>query len=525
MRPIRRRSFLKSGLSIAAVAGSGLTASCLRPPLTVTTSSHTALIIGSGFGGSVAALRLGEAGIDTLLLERGRAWSPGAAHDGFPRTLDLARGDGRTAWLSHHDSLSGLNLPVTKYAGLLERVEGPDMAAVCGAGLGGGSLVYASVLMRPSRNLFESTFPLIDYDTMVSTFYPRVLAQLSGGTIPDDLLNDTHFAAMREFLAGAHGTGVTLRSTNIGFDWNIVHDELEGRVPHAALAGDYIFGCNSGAKNSLDKNYLAAATATGKVEIRTLHEADVIRECDDGSFEADCNVIDEFGTVLGRHTARARYLFLAAGSLNTCKLLLRAKQRGTLSGLNDQVGKHWGTNGDELCIRIGTNTTGVTQGGPAFVTGFDANNSIAPVGLVCAPMPVIDAANTQFVLGMSRDDTLGEITYDAATDRTRLDWSASANQLSAQARRETLQKLAASGATQTRFLFDMLPPSTWHPLGGMVMGEACDTVGQVLGQRNLFVVDGALLPGYAAGCAPSLTIAANAERILQHLLDDAVVHA
>jgi cholesterol oxidase len=66
-------------------------------------------------------------------------------------------------------------------------------------------------------------------------------------------------------------------------------------------------------------------------------------------------------------------------------------------------------------------------------------------------------------------------------------------------------------------------PTVWHPLGGAVMGKACSDLGQLYGHRNLFVVDGSLLPGSAAAANPSLTIAANAERIMERLvrsLDD-----
>src|SRR5690606_20996505 len=61
-------------------------------------------------------------------------------------------------------------------------------------------------------------------------------------------------------------------------------------------------------------------------------------------------------------------------------------------------------------------------------------------------------------------------------------------------------------------------PSTWHPLGGACMGSVCDLDGRVLGQRGLYVLDGALLPGNAAACNPSMTIAAVAERALDNLV-------
>lgn len=523
---IKRRTFIKSGMAASIGAGVGLTTGCLETPVLFEDfETKRAVVIGSGFGGSVAALRLGEAGIETVLLERGRKWSPGTKGKGFPKTLDLAKGDGRTSWLSNRETLSGLGLPVYKYAGLIERVEGNGIDAVCGAGLGGGSLVYAGVLMQPKRELFEATFPYIDYDEMDTKYYPKAFAQVSGGSIPDDLYDIEEYTSIRNFVQRAEAGGLEATRTPIGFSWDVIRKELDGTAVKAALDGDFIFGCNSGAKNTLDKNYIAAAEATGYVTVRTKHIVTRISEHVDGGYQVVCEVIDEFGKLQGYYTVQAEYVFMGAGSLNTSKLLLREKYRGNLSGLNDQVGKHWGTNGDEVAIRATGNQTDVKQGGPAFITGFDPGNSIKPVGFVHAPISMFEGVSTQVILGMNQNDELGEIEYLPETGKTHINWSAENNQAGADARNEMISKVLPEEHNTTLTMLDTLPPSTWHPLGGMVMGEACDYYGQALGQNNLFVVDGSLFPGFTACAAPSITIAANAERIMDYLVTNAIVTA
>ena len=524
---IKRRTFIKSGMTLAAVTGSaGLGTACLDDTrLFELFDQKKAVVIGSGFGGSVAALRLGLAGIDTVLLERGRQWSAGSKGKGFPATLNLATGDGRTSWLSQRETLSGLGLPVFRYAGLIERVEGDDIDAVCGAGLGGGSLVYAGVLMQPQRALFEAALPFIDYDAMATLYYPEVLSRVSGGSIPDDLYAIDNYDAIRRFVHSAEAGGLELSRTPVGFDWNVIRQEVNGTARAAAINGDFIFGCNSGAKNTLDKNYIAQARATGFVEVREKHNVIRIAEKTGGGYQVGCEVIDEFGKLQGHYTVDADYVFLAAGSLNTCKLLLREQYRNNLTGLNSEVGKHWGTNGDEVAIRITDNTQDIKQGGPAFITGFDPHNTIKPVGLVHAPVSMFEGINTQVILGMNEDEQPGEIVYQPESDSIRIHWSAAANQSGSEARDQTLRRIGAEKNSSTATLLNTLPPGTWHPLGGMVMGKACDEYGQVYGQDRLFVVDGSLLPGHCACAAPSLTIAANAERIMHYLIGNAIITA
>jgi cholesterol oxidase len=108
-----------------------------------------AIVIGSGFGGAVAALRLGEAGIETIVLERGLAWPITSAQDTF---ATYRKPDGRSTWLSPK-TLMFEPVPIDIYTGVLERKDEHGISVLCGAGVGGGSLVYNGVIYQPPREL------------------------------------------------------------------------------------------------------------------------------------------------------------------------------------------------------------------------------------------------------------------------------------------------------------------------------------------------------------------------------------
>ena len=165
-----RRAFIKSvGVGIAGAA-------TLRSPMAISSlvtqsDAVDVMIIGSGFGGAVAALRLAELGIHTVMLERGRRWPVTQEQNTFSSLQDP---DGRSAWLSDV-ALLGEPKAIDKYIGVLELVLGNGIAALTGAGVGGGSLIYAGALYQPSHQLFAEVFGgNVDYHEMDSIYYPRV---------------------------------------------------------------------------------------------------------------------------------------------------------------------------------------------------------------------------------------------------------------------------------------------------------------------------------------------------------------
>lgn len=467
----------------------------------------SAIVIGSGFAGSVAALRLGQAGIRTTVLERGRQW-PVEGPDTFPSSTTGY--DGRTTWSI--PTASAAQQGQRGYAGLLENIDSDTVTAVCGACVGGGSLVYGGVLIQPQREVFESVFPYLSYDDMDSLYYPRVISEIGASPIPDDILASANYAAHRTFLQDAAALGFETVRPNTSFDWDIIRREIAGAIPPAASIGDYAFGCNSDAKLSTDKNYLKKGIATGSVELRSLTEVEVIRELPAGGFAVVCRQMTEQGELVERYELAADYLFMAAGSMNTSKILLRSQQSGELGANNDRIGHGWGTNGDELLAQTHPQVGRGFQGGPACVAAVDWTNRDYPVTFMHSPVSV---APIQLQLAMSVPDEPGRLRYDAAADRVQIDWAPDAATPSGVARQESFQRLLSQNGGQRA---SFIEGSIWHPLGGAPMTDACDELGQLYGYRNLFVVDGSLLPGSAAAANPALTIAANAERIMEAII-------
>jgi cholesterol oxidase len=508
MTGITRRKFIQRSSLIAAAATLGT--ACSDGSSTAKTDPR-AVVVGSGFAGSVAALRLSRAGISTVVLERGQDWSA-QGPNAFP---SIARPDKRTTWFGEVDALTA-STPVAPWAGLIERIPGDSLDAVCGAGLGGGSLVYGGVLIQPRREVFNEVFPSINYDDMDQIYFPRVLTQIGAGRIPDDVLASPGYAAQRAFIRDSLAAGFEVSRPFAGFDWNVIREEINGSIPVAASISEYVYGCNSGAKLSTDKNYLRQAKATGKVDIRSLTEVVMIRELDTGGYALECRRINAQGDELEHYELQADYLFLAAGSLNTSKLLLKSQQAGELGGGNDRIGKGWGTNGDQLMLEFSTSRVGGAQGGPACVAATDSYNQTYPVTFMHSPANV--PIDIQIQLAMSVPDDSGEVIYDATSGRSSIRWPDDAATPSAQARTNSFERLLAQSGGKSIAAGLAGRPTIWHPLGGVVMGDACDQMGQLYGYRNLFVIDGSLLPGSAAAVNPSLTIAANAERIMEQLV-------
>jgi cholesterol oxidase len=113
------------------------------------------VVIGSGFGGAIAALRLAEAGVPVLVLERGMWWPTGPNAETFPYGF---RPDERASWMGK-PSILPVPLPFPRHTGLLERVSGNGMDIICGAGVGGGSLMYQGMSLQPTEAAFGQVFP------------------------------------------------------------------------------------------------------------------------------------------------------------------------------------------------------------------------------------------------------------------------------------------------------------------------------------------------------------------------------
>ncbi|MDJ0467358.1 GMC oxidoreductase [Rhodococcoides fascians] len=523
MSNLNRRSFLGAtavaGLAALSGAGVARAAGGRRVQIPLTREDHRVVIIGSGFGGGVAALRLAEAGVSVLVLERGRRWNTGPNADTFP---DATSPDKRMLWHGSSPNLFGRPVPFDPYVGLLEAVPGDNMTALCAAGVGGGSLIYQGMTLQPSQPVFEEHFPAgLDWPTLNRVHYPRVARMLQLQQAPDELIGTPNYQAARVFAANARRAGLPVSKIPMPIDWNFALDETRGVMAPSYTDGSGAFGVNNGGKHSVDVTYIAAAEATGLATVATQHDVTSVERRDDGRWTVYVDRIDSDGTVLENKVLTAGALIMAAGSLNTTKLLVRADATGAISDLPDQLGQGWGTNADRIYVWSSIeHTFGAPQGGPVVFgsLNWDDPNTAHTVIQASIPPLSFDAHSTMLVgYGVSRGR--GHFGYDSSMDQVRLHWPANGDSLIQDGSIDpTVRRIAGSGSvlTDTNAVF----PSTWHPLGGANMGAVCDLDGRVLGQRGLYVLDGALMPGTTAACNPSMTIAALAERALDNIVVD-----
>lgn len=505
---------------------------------------YDAIVIGSGFGGSIAAYRLAEKGIKTLVLERGKWWSITDRQDTF---CTYREPDGRAAWLSD-ETVMFEPKPINKYVGLLERHIEDGITVWCAAGVGGGSLVYNTVLYQPSRANWNRVFPPeIPYDEMDTVYYPRVRSVIKSSPIPGDVLESDYYLSTRIMTEQASLAGMKVRRADLGSDWDVVRQELQGEKKPAAIVGEIWYGINSGVKRSLDHNYLSLAQETGCVEILALHQVTEIAEEGKNRYRITCNRINEQGEVQETKTFVTSKLFLAAGSMGTSKMLVRAKATGKLPALNDYVGQFWGNNGDTFATRKVSARTNGGQGGPASIIIEHHDNPILPQALIV--FPEWDAPEgTLTTLGMTLPADLGAFRYDPDTDQARLTFrlDSPGNQKMLEAVNLTYALLDDNNPYEMPIkgslnfsghyfcpINGFPEPSnqsvvhdktqagagiTAHPCGGVVLGKACDMYGRVQGYQGLYVVDAALIPGCTAATNPALTIAALAERCMEQIV-------
>jgi len=242
---VSRRDFIKAG-------SYGLATAALSSASTLSAWAYDsepveAIVIGSGFGGAIAAFRLAQEGVQTLLLERGRRWPVTASQDTF---ATLRHPDGRSSWLSPFASVGGE--PIDVYTGVLELSVENGVAIFAGSGYGGGSLNYNGATYQPSRRNFNRVWQgLLDYDEMDSVYYRRVKRRLEPSQIPDDILATEYYRLHQVCLQEAARAGLVGRKLDMNIDWNIIRKEINGQRVPSAIIGEFWYGNNSGCKDRL----------------------------------------------------------------------------------------------------------------------------------------------------------------------------------------------------------------------------------------------------------------------------------
>jgi cholesterol oxidase len=346
--------------------------------------SVDAVVVGSGFGGSVACYRLAAAGQSVVLMERGAAYPPGS----FARTPSEM---GRNFW----DPDKGLY-------GLFDAWTFRGLEGIVSSGLGGGSLIYANVLLRKDQNWFvqESPVPGGGYESWpfsrqdLDPYYAAAEAMLRPVPYP---YRDTPKTLAMETAAGALGLSITRPPIAVTFSpspgaaparnqvlppapYGSVHGDSAVRTT-CTLSGECDIGCNAGAKNTLDHNYLSAAKTAG-ADIRTYHDVRGIRPLPAGGYEVRYvihNPADASPGLLREQLIHCRRLLLAAGTFGTTFLLLR--NRASLPALSPALGTRFSGNGDLLGFVLdATDPDGATRtlsgsSGPVITTAIRTADS------------------------------------------------------------------------------------------------------------------------------------------------------
>ncbi|MGE0451868.1 MAG: GMC oxidoreductase [Vicinamibacterales bacterium] len=509
--------------------------------------SFDAVIIGSGFGGAIAAARLAEQGYRVLVLERGLRWTPAT----YPRRP----GD---QWVWDHQK------PAQRHGWFDFRLF-PNMAVVQGAGVGGGSLVYANISINAKPDSFDAGWPPEITYAELTPYYDRVGAMLDVQKVPTNQWPE-RTKLMKEAAEKNDYSG-RFRQLDLAVtfdpDWHYglpdphatshsktfvnAQGQEQGTCVHL---GECDIGCRVKAKNTLDLTYIPLAERH-HADVRPLHIARNIVPEGNG-YRVHYDRIDSGQLVPGSVTGRI--VVLAAGSMGTSELLLQCRDlHRSLPALSPFLGRNWSSNGDFLTpalhpMRKIKPTRGPTitsaidlldgavdgqsvfieDGGlpdlaVAFMRDLDAEDTTSPRARVLVESLRVLLRLNAFErimpwFAQARDAADGRLSLkDGAL---HLDWDIEKSARAIEAVVRTHEKLARSTGGMP------LVPITWtlgkdlvtpHALGGANMGTApqngvVDHKGEVFGYRNLFVTDGAIVPE-AIGLNPSKTIGALAERI------------
>lgn len=532
-RQLTRRQILGM-VALQTAAASGLTriglesASAVEP---AAVDNAPAIVVGSGYGAAVAALRLGQAGIRTLMIEMGRLWNT-AGSDG-KIFCSTAAPDQRSMWFRTRTEaplatflwLDVVNKDITPYPGVLDRVHFANMSVFVGRGVGGGSLVNGCMAVTPLKSYFAEQFPTVDADEMYATYFPRANSMLGVNTVDPAWFESTEWYRFTR-ISRKHAQNTGLKTTFVPstYDFAYMQKEAAGTATKSALAQEVIYGNNFG-KKSLDKTYLAAALGTGNVTITTMERVRAISRASDGSYVLTADRINDAGTVVETKQYSCTYLFLGGGSLGTTELLVRARDTGTLPALDASVGAGWGPNGNTMLGRANHlwDTVGANQSTMPVMGIDDWANTANPVFAEIAPLPTGLEHWVSLYLAITKNPQRAAFTYDSATDGVKLGWTAAQSAVSSGMAKKLFDRI--NSANVTIYRTDLFGSSnrtfaddfTYHPLGGCVLGKATDNYGRVKGYSKLYVTDGSLVPG-SIGVNPFVTITALAERTMARVL-------
>ena len=523
------------------------------------------VVIGSGFGGSVAAHRLTEKGYRVAVIEMGRRWTP----ENLPRTSWSVH---RWFWRPKLALRGFFNMRFFRHVTILH-----------GCAVGGGSITYATTMLRPPDKIWDmgSWCGLADWKREMPQHYDtasRMLGVVTNRILgPSDLLLKT--------VADSVGVGHTFYRTNTAVlqppegqaGGQLVPDPFfggEGPDRTTCIAcGGCMMGCRHGAKNTLDLNYLYLAEKRGARVFAETRVVDVKPLADSVGAEGyEVRTVSStslFGR--GKQCFTTRAVVFSASSLGTMELLFQLKERGSLPQISDLLGRYVRTNSESLIgvripgsredlskgIAIGSGVfidehthieavrypsgsdamsllgTLLTNGrpGPARILGWIAN---IVTSALCHPIRTFRILQP---FGWARESVilLCMQALEAHIDmRWKRLWFWPFRRFLVSQGRKVPTYIPAANEFAQKFAkltggvaMSMVPeilfnvPSTAHCLGGCVMGNSqsdgvVDSHHRVFGYRNMYICDGSVVSANL-GVNPSLTITALSERAMSFI--------
>ena len=510
------------------------------------------IIIGSGFGGSVSALRLSEKGYKVLVIEKGKWYK---AED-FPKT--------------NWNIKKWLWVPLLRCFGIMKLSLFRHITIVSGVGVGGGSLVYANTLPVPKSTFFNSGSwaTLNNWEEELKPFYDVALQML--GATKNPALFDADKALLE--VAKAIGKEDKFDATNVAVYFgkpNVKHPDpyFNGEGPERVgcnFCGACMTGCPNNAKNTLDKNYLYLAQKRGTEILAEQEVIDIVPiGKKDGSEGYEVKFRDSTKFFKNTKTIKTKGVVVAGGVLGTLKLLLKLKE-GSLPELSNKLGDDIRTNNETL-ISISTldEEKDFSRGiaiGSILHTDENTHIEVCKYGdgsdawkLVHLPY---SSSKNLFIRFYEMVKSFLKSPLSYLKIYFRNSWSKKTTViLFMQALNSTLKfKRNLFGGMKSTTSFGEKPspfipesvklthlmagnengkatsfvgetlfgiPSTAHILGGAVMGAdaktgVIDKDNKVFGYENLFIVDGSMISANP-GVNPSLSITAIAERAMSKI--------
>src|SRR5262245_32940932 len=537
----------------------------LASPLDRLKPRYDVVVVGSGYGGGVAASRLARMGKRVAVLERGREFVTGEFPARFPD-------------LRAEMQLAGRRLRLGSPTGLYDVRFGEDMHVLIGCGLGGGSLINAGVALRPDPRVFAD--PLWPAEVAADGLLDEGYARAARWVRP---ARDAAAAERSKFRALA-GAGAALGKVPVAAPVVVSFVPTVNPAgvaqPACTRCGDCCGGCNVGAKNTVALTYLPDAARHG-AEIFTHAKVRQIGKAPEGGWLVEFERLDGGGAdgPAKPGLVSAGVVVLAAGTLGSAEILLRSRERGL--ALSDRLGERFSANGDIIAFGYGAKlpVNAIGLGQPPKVEGIDvgacvsgqieivddavlANSLTVQEGVLPSALaPILPAlfipngrllgalksliagvykgpfASLQTFFGVSHDTASGRLVLE--DDHIALAWPGAKDEpvyRRLDAALEALVRQAGGSYVKNPLAGTMMgqQPATAHPLGGCGMGrergdgvvnhkcqvfDAGPGAGAADVHDGLYVVDGAIMPR-SLGVNPLLTITALAERAMLHLAHD-----